>query len=42
MLNIADEIRAARRQLAEIIQVNQPAVKCRVCGMRDDCEQRSG
>ncbi len=42
MLNIADELRAARSQLAEIIQVTQPVVKCRVCGMARQIEQRSG
>lgn len=42
VLAIADQIRAARRQMAEIIQVRQPAAKCRGCGVREACGQRSG
>ena len=40
--SVADQIRAARRQVAEIIHVNQPAAKCRGCGMRESCGQRVG
>jgi CRISPR/Cas system-associated exonuclease Cas4 (RecB family) len=42
VLAIADQIRAARRDLAEIIQVRQPAAKCRGCGVREACGQRMG
>jgi CRISPR-associated exonuclease Cas4 len=42
VLRIADQIRAAQRQLDVPIQVRQPAAKCRACGMRDRCGQRSG
>lgn len=41
VLAIAEQIRAARRDLAEIIQVRQPASKCRGCGVREACGQRS-
>jgi CRISPR-associated protein Cas4 len=41
VLAVADQIRAARRQLAQIIQVRQPAAKCRGCGVREACGQRS-
>jgi CRISPR-associated exonuclease Cas4 len=41
VLGVADQIRASRRRLAEIIQVNQPHAKCRTCGMRELCGQRS-
>ena len=34
VLCIADEIRTARRHMAEIIQVSQPPAKCRGCGVR--------
>jgi len=36
VLDIADQIRAARRQMAESIQVRQPAPKCRTCGHHAD------
>jgi CRISPR-associated exonuclease Cas4 len=39
VLKIADQIRASRRQVAEIIQVHPPAAKCRGCGMRKNCGQ---
>jgi CRISPR-associated exonuclease Cas4 len=42
VLGIADQIRTARRDLTEIIQVRQPPVKCRGCGVRGACGQRSG
>jgi CRISPR-associated exonuclease Cas4 len=42
VLQIADQIRAAKRQVAEIIRVNQPAATCRACGMRRHCGQRRG
>jgi CRISPR-associated exonuclease Cas4 len=37
VLDIADQIRAARRQMAESIQVRQPAAKCRNCRQRRNC-----
>jgi CRISPR-associated exonuclease Cas4 len=40
VLEIADKIRAARRQVAEIIQVNPSPGQCRSCGMREHCGQR--
>jgi CRISPR-associated exonuclease Cas4 len=42
VLDAAERIRAARRGLAEIIQVSQPAAKCRGCGVRASCGQRAG
>ncbi len=42
VLAIADQIRAARRDLVEIIQVSQPPAKCRGYGVREACGQRSG
>jgi len=42
VLGIADQIRAGRRQLAKTIQVTQPSVKCRSCGLREACGQRAG
>ena len=42
VLAIADQIRAARKQMAEIIQVRQPPAKCRGCAVRDSCGQRAG
>ena len=42
VLGVADQIRAARRQVAEIIQVNPPPAKCRACGQRANCGQRRG
>ncbi len=41
VLDIADKIRAVRWQVAEIIQVRQPPAKCRGCGVREACEQRT-
>ena len=41
VLGIAEQIRAARRNLGREIPVRQPAAKCRACGMRDGCGQRS-
>jgi CRISPR/Cas system-associated exonuclease Cas4 (RecB family) len=41
VLEVADQIRARRRHLVEIIQVTQPAAKCRGCGVRKSCEQRT-
>jgi CRISPR-associated exonuclease Cas4 len=40
VLDVADLIRASRLQLADPIQVNQPAAKCRACGMREGCGQK--
>jgi CRISPR/Cas system-associated exonuclease Cas4 (RecB family) len=40
VLGIADQIRAARRQLEVPIQVRQPEAKCRACGMREGCARR--
>jgi CRISPR-associated exonuclease Cas4 len=37
VIGIAEQIRAARRQMAEIIQVSQPPAKCQGCGMRWVC-----
>ena len=42
VLAIANQIRARRRHLAEMIQVHQPAAKCRGCGVRESCGQRRG
>jgi CRISPR-associated exonuclease Cas4 len=42
VLEIADEIRAARRQSRREIEVSQPPGKCRACGVRDWCGQWSG
>lgn len=42
VLNIAEQIRAARRQIGASIPVRQPPAKCRACGMREGCGQRSG
>jgi CRISPR/Cas system-associated exonuclease Cas4 (RecB family) len=41
VLSIVEQIRAARRQIKETIEVRQPAAKCRACGMREGCRQRS-
>jgi CRISPR-associated exonuclease Cas4 len=40
VLEVAEKIRAARRELGREIEVRQPAAKCRACGMRDVCVQR--
>jgi CRISPR/Cas system-associated exonuclease Cas4 (RecB family) len=42
VLGVADQIQAARRQMAEIIQVNPPPAKCRSCGQRGNCGQARG
>jgi CRISPR-associated exonuclease Cas4 len=42
VLEIAERIRAARRELDREIPVRQPAAKCRKCGMREGCGQRAG
>jgi CRISPR-associated exonuclease Cas4 len=42
VLSIADQIRAARRELGREIAVDQPAAKCRGCGVREHCGQRRG
>lgn len=42
VLAIAGQIRAARKQMADIIRVRQPPAKCRGCGVRDSCGQRAG
>ena len=42
VLDVADQIRAARRELGREIPVRQPAAKCRDCGMREGCGQRRG
>ena len=39
VLDLADQIRAARRQIQEPIQVRQPEAKCKACGMREGCGQ---
>lgn len=42
VLGVAEQIRAARRELEQEIPVRQPAGKCRSCGVREWCGQRSG
>jgi CRISPR-associated exonuclease Cas4 len=42
VLDVAEQIRATRRVLERDIPVRQPAAKCRACGMREGCGQRSG
>ncbi len=42
VLDVAEQIRAARRQVAEVIQVNPRPGQCRGCGMREHCGQRAG
>jgi len=37
VLDVADQTRAARRQVAELSQVNPPPAKCRSCGRRANC-----
>jgi CRISPR/Cas system-associated exonuclease Cas4 (RecB family) len=39
VLGIAEQIRAGRRQAVETIRVNQPAAKCRECGVWTSCVQ---
>jgi hypothetical protein len=41
VLEIAEQIRAARHRPVGTIHVNQPAAKCRGCGVRDRVGQRS-
>lgn len=42
VLDVADQIRAARRQVAEIIRVNPRPAQCRSCGQRENCGQARG
>jgi hypothetical protein len=42
VLDVAEQIKAARRKIREAIPVRQPAAKCRACGMRVGCGQKSG
>ncbi len=42
VLAIADKIREHRGGIDQEIRVRQPAVKCRVCGQRANCQQASG
>lgn len=42
VLKIAAQIRSAKRQLDREIQANQPAGKCRACGVRGSCGQANG
>ncbi|QDV39234.1 CRISPR-associated protein Cas4 [Tautonia plasticadhaerens] len=42
VLDVADQIRAARRQVDEAIPVNPRPAQCRSCGMREHCGQRRG
>jgi CRISPR-associated exonuclease Cas4 len=42
VLDIAEQIRAARRQIRQPIPVRQPAAKCRKCGFREGCNQKTG
>ena len=42
VLGVADQIRAARRQVAETIRVSSPAAKCRACGQRGNCGKARG
>jgi hypothetical protein len=39
VLDVADQNRAARRQVAEILHVNPRPGQCRACGMRGHCRQ---
>jgi CRISPR-associated exonuclease Cas4 len=39
VLEVADQIRAARRRIAEPIQVQPKPGQCRPCGMRGHCRQ---
>lgn len=41
VLDVADQIRAARKQVEKMIQVSQPPAKCRGCGVREACGQRA-
>ena len=42
VLEVADQIRAARRQTAEMIPVNPRPGQCRSCGQRENCGQARG
>lgn len=42
VLEVAEQARAAKHRPASVIPVNQPSAKCRGCGVRDACGQRSG
>lgn len=42
VLDVADQIRAAREEIEQMIPVNQPPAKCRACGMRRRCGQAKG
>jgi CRISPR-associated exonuclease Cas4 len=42
VLAVADRIRAARGQLAEIIKVSPTPGQCRSCGVREHCGQARG
>ncbi len=42
VLGVAEQIRAARRELGREIPVRQTAAKCLACGMREGCGQRAG
>jgi hypothetical protein len=42
VLEVAEQIRAARKQLARIIQVNPRPGLCRSCGQRGNCGQLKG
>jgi CRISPR-associated exonuclease Cas4 len=42
VLGVAEQLRAARRELGREIPVRQPAAKCRACGMRDGCGMMAG
>jgi CRISPR-associated exonuclease Cas4 len=42
VLELAERIRTARRELNREIPVRQPTTKCRACGMREGCGQWAG
>jgi len=42
VLDIAGQIRAARRQIHEPIRVSPTVGQCRACGVREGCGQRRG
>lgn len=42
VLDVAEQIREARWRIREEIEVRQPPGKCRACGVREWCGQRSG
>lgn len=41
VLEMAERVRAVRREPGRLIPVNQPPAKCRGCGMRESCGQRA-